>query len=344
MVTAYVTDSRFDSHNLPGHPERAERLLALRERLDQEHLTERLLRLDLYCASDEVLRAVHHPAYLTQLEKTASYDRVTMLGLDTYVTPQSYEIARLAAGAVLRTADAVMEGEADNALVAVRPPGHHATPTAGMGFCLLNNVAIAARYVQREYDIERVLIVDYDVHHGNGTQDTFYTDPSVLYISTHQAPLYPGTGALQDIGEGRGTGYTLNIPLPPGVGDRGYADVFAQVVQPAAARFQPQLILVSIGFDAHWADPLANMTLSLMGYDHVARALIAMAGQLCAGRIIFVLEGGYNLQTLSYGWANLAYALSGDSTAKDPLGAAFDQDEPIIDRLVGQLKQQHKLD
>jgi acetoin utilization deacetylase AcuC-like enzyme len=286
--------------------------------------------------------AAHTEDYLELLARTSRLTGVAMMGMDTYVTPQSYEIARLAAGGVLRAVDAVMRGETDSALAAIRPPGHHATPSMGMGFCLLNNVAIAARYAQRAHDSERVLIVDYDVHHGNGTQDVFYDDPTVLYISTHQSPLYPGTGAVNDTGRGVGTGFTLNIPLPPGVGDHGYARVFEDIILPAARRFDPELILVSVGFDAHWADPLANMQLSLAGYDRLARMLVTAARELCAGRIVFVLEGGYNLQVLGQGWANVARALLGDEAPGDALGPAR-QPEPPVDLLVDRIRQVHKL-
>jgi acetoin utilization deacetylase AcuC-like enzyme len=211
-----------------------------------------------------------------------------------------------------------------------------------MGFCLLNNAAIAARYAQRVFGVGRVLIADYDVHHGNGTQDVFYADPTVLYISTHQYPLYPGTGAVQETGEGDGAGYTLNIPLPPGVGDQGYIRAIEEIVMPSARRFAPELVLVSAGFDAHWADPLANMRLTLTGFDHLSRALLRGAQEWCQGRIVFVMEGGYNLDVLGNAWANVARALLGDATAADPIGPASAR-EPSIDSLIERIKQIHKL-
>jgi acetoin utilization deacetylase AcuC-like enzyme len=267
---------------------------------------------------------------------------MTLFGMDTYVTSQSYEIARLAVGGALRGVEAVVRGEVDSAIVAIRPPGHHATRTHGMGFCLLNNVAIAARCAQSTYEVERVLIVDYDVHHGNGTQDIFYTDPTVLYISTHESPLYPGTGTVRETGEDAGEGYTLNIPMPAGVGDEGYRCAFEQVVIPAAQRFRPDLVLVSAGFDAHWGEPLAHMRLSLAGYDGLARLLIDAAQDLCGGRIVFVMEGGYNLPVLAHGWANVTRALLGEGEGVDPLGPAPGK-EPPVDGLVGRIRQLHKL-
>jgi acetoin utilization deacetylase AcuC-like enzyme len=342
MSTAYITDTRFAAHTMPGHPEHAGRLDAIQEHLQAEHLADRLSRVEPVPATDADVQAVHASGYLAQLERIAAQEQLVMYGLDTYITPQSYDLARLAAGGVMRVVDAVLEGIATNGAAAIRPPGHHATPSAAMGFCLLNNVAIAARYAQRVHGLDRVLIVDYDVHHGNGTQDVFYTDPSVLYISTHQSPLYPGTGAMRETGAGAGAGYTLNLPLPPGVGDAGYAMAFEQVVLPAAQRFSPQLILVSVGFDVHWADPLANMQLSLAGYDRLARHLIATAATLCDGRIVFVLEGGYHLDVLSHGWSNVIRALMGDDFPGDPLGPSGAPERPV-DRLLDELRQLHKL-
>ena len=342
MATAYLADSRFDAHTMQGHPEFAGRLVAIRRRMEADGLTGRLLSVEARPASDENLLAVHTARYLELLEGTSRANGIQMMGLDTYVTPRSYEIARLAAGGVQQVVDAVIKGEAETGLAAVRPPGHHATPSIGMGFCLLNNIAIAARYAQRQHGIGRVLIADYDVHHGNGTQDAFYADPTVLYISTHQSPLYPGTGMVQDTGEGEGVGCTINIPLSPGVGDQGYARVFEELVIPVARRFSPELILVSAGFDGHWDDPLANMRLSLMGYDQLTRTLLALARDLCHGRIVLVLEGGYNLEVLSYAWANTARALLGDSACIDPLGPAPGP-EPSVDQVTSRIRQLHNL-
>lgn len=342
MTTAYVTDDRFAQHTLADHPEHAGRLGAIAERLAADGLRDRLLPVTPYPATDEDLLAAHDAEHLDRLAQVAKAGSATMFGPDTYVLPVSYSIARLAAGAVLRVVDAVLAGRAANGMAAIRPPGHHATRDTAMGFCLLNNVAIAARYAQRQHGVGRILIVDYDVHHGNGTQDIFYDDPSVYYVSTHQSPLYPGTGDVREIGEGDGEGFTLNIPLAPGTGDAGYMQVFGEIIIPAAERFEPQLILVSAGFDAHWADPLANLRLTLSGYDRLARMLRQLAERVCGGRIVFVLEGGYNLTALSYGWANVARVLCGDSDAVDPLGPARELARPV-DALIARLKQLHQL-
>lgn len=342
MTTAYVTDTRFAEHDMRGHPEHAGRLIGITRQLEGDQLLKRFARLLAVDADDASLLAVHRDDYLRRLARIAQGHSQVMFGSDTYVLPVSYEIARLAAGAVMRAVDAVMTGEADNGLAAIRPPGHHACPGVGMGFCLLNNVAIAARHAQARYGLDRVLIIDYDVHHGNGTQDIFYADPTVLYVSIHQSPLYPGTGAAGETGVDAGEGFTLNIPLPPGVGDAGYREVMDRIISPVARRFQPDLILVSVGFDAHFMDPLAGMRLSLGGYDWLARAVIALADELCVGRLVFVLEGGYDIDVLGHGWANLGRALLGDAEVIDPSGPWPGAERPV-DGLLDAIRRLHKL-
>ena len=342
MITGLITDSRFDEHTMQGHPEFAGRLQVVRQGLVIEGLVDRVVQLEAATASEEAIRRVHTQRYLEQLQQTIRLTGTAMMGLDTYVTPKSYAVAQLAAGSVCQAVGAVLSGVVDNAMALIRPPGHHATPSAGMGFCLINNVAVAARHAQYEHGIERVLIVDYDVHHGNGTQDAFYVDPTVFYISTHQSPLYPGTGMLHETGQAEGVGYTLNIPLPSGVGDRGYTQAFRDVVLPAARRFEPEIVLVSAGFDAHWADPLAQMRLTLTGYDALTRMLVALADEICAGHIVFVMEGGYALQVLSHGWVNITRALLHDPAMDDPIGRTHNDETPI-DSLIQRIQQIHNL-
>lgn len=341
MTIVYATHPRFTEHDLAGHPEHAGRIRAVWQRLEEGGLISRMRSIELPLAAPEQIRAVHHESYLAILERTATFDRTVRLDADTYVCPTSYEIARLAAGGGAAAAQAVASGQARAGLAVLRPPGHHAEPDRGMGFCLLNNIAIAARAAQAAGAV-RIFIVDIDVHHGNGTEAAFYDDETVLFLSLHQYPLYPGTGHVDEIGRGAGVGYTINIPIPPGEGDPAYATLFDQIVWPAAARFRPDLMLVSAGFDAHWADPLAGMRLSLSGYGHLCAELIKMANDLCAGRIIFFMEGGYNLDALSHGVCNIARLLLGEPIV-DPLGPASTQGSGRIADLVERLKGVHQL-
>lgn len=351
MTTVYVTHPRYTEHDLAAHPEHAGRIRAIWRHLDDTGLTARMLPITAEAVTDEQILTAHTPTYLELLYQTSKLARTVRIDTDTYATPASFEVARLAAGAVAMAVAAVLRGEASNGLAAIRPPGHHALPEIAMGFCLLGNVAIAARHAHRTFGVGRVLIVDYDVHHGNGTEAIFYDDPSVLFISIHQSitaygsPFYPGTGHLEDIGEGRGTGLTLNIPLPPGHSDASYDRIFHQVVLPAARRFQPELILVSAGFDAHWIDPLAGMRLTLTGYTHLARWLVELAQDICRGRIVFATEGGYNLDVLSQGVANTARVLLGDADTPDMLGPPDDgTTEPDVQPLIARLRRLHKLE
>jgi acetoin utilization deacetylase AcuC-like enzyme len=342
MTTAYVTHPRYTEHNLPGHPEHPGRIEAVWRVLEQSGLTARMKRIDPQNASDEQLLSVHTPTYLEILKEVSQRDTGVMFDNDTYAFPNSPEIARLSAGGVISAVDAVLNGDAENSLAVTRPPGHHALPERGMGFCLLGNIAIAARHAQKSGNLERVLIVDYDVHHGNGTQIMFEDDDSVMFLSTHQHPYYPGSGMVHETGKGKGRGYTVNIPLPARCGDKNYAQVYKEIVWPVTKRFNPQLILVSAGFDAHWIDPLASMELSLSGYAHLNQELISMAKELCDGRIVFVVEGGYDLDALGHGVRNIAHALLADDEISDPLGSK-NRSEPNIDNLINKIRQTHNV-
>jgi len=322
VATAYATHSSFTEHDFPRHPEHAGRIKAVWEQLSRQRLLDQVEQLAPAPASEEQILAAHSRAQLDRLVAVSRGDRITRLDHDTYALPVSLEVARLAAGAVVCAVDCLFDGAADNALAVVRPPGHHATVEQQMGFCLLNNIAIAARHAQSRHNCDKVLIIDYDVHHGNGTQDIFYADPSVMFTSIHQSPFYPGTGALRETGTAAGEGFTLNVPIAGGQGDASYERIFAEVVWPAAERFSPDLLLVSAGFDAHWVDPLANMQLSLAGYDHLARECLRMAERLCGGKVVFVMEGGYDLGALAHGWRNITRALLGSDEISDPYGQA----------------------
>jgi acetoin utilization deacetylase AcuC-like enzyme len=341
MRTAYVYDPLYLAHRLRGHPERPERLERIMEALEHRGMLERLIALTPVPASEAEVESVHSADYRLRVQQLVARGG-GHLDPDTYVNEHSYAAALLAAGGVNTAVRKLLSNQIDNAFCLVRPPGHHATPTRGMGFCLFNNIAIGARLAQQEGGLERVMIVDSDVHHGNGTQEVFYSDPSVLYFSTHQYPHYPGTGHWRETGRDAGVGTTVNVPLPAGVGDQGYVKVFDSLLWPLAERFRPQLILVSSGFDAHWSDPLAAMLLSLTGYATLARKLCDMAETLCAGRIIFVLEGGYHLDVLAQAVPDAFLALLHEEPGQDPLGPA-PYDEVAVDELVEKLRRFHDL-
>ena len=280
-----------------GHPERPQRLTWILKGLEKANLLERVRRLTPAPAGLDAVQLVHLPQYVAWLRERAAA-APTALDPDTIISPASFDVALLAVGGVTQAIDAVCTGELRRALVLPRPPGHHASATRAMGFCLLNNVAIGARYAQRRHGLARIAILDWDVHHGNGTQDIFYDDGSVFYCSTHQYPYYPGSGAAQESGAGAGQGTTLNCPLPAGSGDAEYLDVFDRVVVPRLQAFRPELLLISAGFDGHRDDPLAAMHLTEAGYAAMTERAVALASGCCGGRIVSVLEGGYHPRAL----------------------------------------------
>ncbi|MBX3277097.1 MAG: histone deacetylase [Acidobacteria bacterium] len=296
---ALVYSDEYLRHETGNHPERPNRYLAVLGGLMQESgLWESLELLSPRPASDEEILRCHSPRALARVEETRD-GRIGALDPDTAVCSNSAEIARLAAGGACRAVDAVVDGEAASAFVACRPPGHHATAGQSMGFCLYNNAAIAARYAQSTYPrIKRVLIVDFDVHHGNGTQDIFYDDPTVFYFSLHQYPWYPGTGAAAERGVREGEGYTLNIPMAAATPAQDYMRAFELGMEKVMKSFSPDLLIVSAGFDAHIADPLGHMALTDAEYAAMTRRLKEAADSTAAGRIVSCLEGGYNLRTL----------------------------------------------
>lgn len=295
--STYCYDEFNLKHDSPGHPETARRLALTWDLLQAQGILPKLARIPCQEADLATIAQVHSPAYLERLAAMAQAGG-GHLDPDTYVTPDSLRAARLAVGGLLGIVDEVMTGRADNGFGLVRPPGHHARPGQGMGFCLFANVAIAARHAQTRHAAARVLIVDFDVHHGNGTQEVFYDDPSVLFFSVHQFPYYPGTGSRDERGAGPGEGYTLNVPLPAGAGDGAYLAAFEQILTPAAREFQPDLILLSAGYDAHWQDPLGGHLVSIPGYARLVSHLMVLADELCDGRLVCALEGGYNLEVL----------------------------------------------
>ena len=299
---AYATHPDYLLHAPPfEHPESPERLVAIDERLRAAGLRERLLLLAPDYAPPEDVLAVHGREYLDRLESACRRGDMTLDAEDTYLNRHSHTVALLSAGGAIAGAKAVADGAADRAFCAIRPPGHHAGRDAGMGFCLINNVAVAAKYLQARHGVGKILIVDWDVHHGNGTQNIFLEDPSVFFFSVHEHPtfLYPGTGRRWEIGKGKGEGATLNAPMAPGAGDDEYRATFEQMLTPAAERFRPEIILVSAGFDAHRDDPLADIELSDEGFRFMTRRVAELSDALCGGKLVAVLEGGYEIGSLT---------------------------------------------
>ncbi|HUE90214.1 MAG TPA: histone deacetylase [Vicinamibacterales bacterium] len=311
MSLVLVTSDRFADHvTPPGHPERVERAEAMQVVASRwSHGGGRIL--DPRPASDDELVRVHQAAYVQSV--VATRGRTAMLDPDTFASPDTEEVARLAAGAVVTAIEHVIAGAADarpdqdsrspnqapgRALVMVRPPGHHAEADRAMGFCFYNSIAVGAA-TARARGLSRVAIVDYDVHHGNGTQWMFYDDPSVLFVSSHQYPFYPGTGGANETGRGQGVGFTVNLPMEAGATDADFDLVYREVAIPVLQQFKPELILVSAGFDAHELDPLAGLRMTTTGYGQITARLLAAADELCEGRIVFVTEGGYDTSALA---------------------------------------------
>jgi acetoin utilization deacetylase AcuC-like enzyme len=327
--TGYHVDEIYLRHRMPeGHPERVarlERLLQLAARPDEFGV--RVIPATRR-ATPEELALVHDRDYVNIIAGAAG--RSLMLDPDTYMCPDSYEVACHAAGGVLDLVDRVMAGELDNGFAAVRPPGHHAESDHAMGFCLFNNIAIAAAYALAKHGLKRVLIVDWDVHHGNGTQWTFWEEPRVLFVSLHQYPFYPGTGAADETGGKRAPGLTVNVPLEAGCGDAEYAAVFRHVVRPVATAFAPELVLVSAGFDAHAADPIGDMRVTDAGFDAMAADVLDIARESAGGRCIAVLEGGYDLDALESCTATVLRRMSSPSRRRLPAGDDEGRFAPLL--------------
>jgi acetoin utilization deacetylase AcuC-like enzyme len=344
MTTALYYDPLFLEHDTLDHPESADRVRSAMTLLEESGLAARLARPECRDATEEELLRVHRKQHLEQMRHVASRGPV-MLPPDTIANTGTYAAAVRAAGACVGAVEAVARREYEGAFCLVRPPGHHAIASRAMGFCFFNSVAVAAAHARSALGIERVAIVDIDVHHGNGTQDAFYAEPSVLYASTHQYPYYPGTGHWRETGEGAAVGATLNVPLPAGCGDSEFQVVFDEVIIPALYRFRPGMVLVSAGYDAHWADPIdgSELRLSCAGYGSLVRRLREAAGELCDGKIVVALEGGYDLTAMPWAIRNSIEALLGEEPTPDPVGPAPPRTVPDIGPLVKAIAELHGL-
>lgn len=339
-AVAFGYDPIQAEHDPGDHPENPARLTAVMERLSSTGLLDPLQRLPVRVATEAELALVHTAGHIERIQALDAAGGA-WIDADTVVMPGSFAAATHAAGATLAALDAVLSGRAAAAYALVRPPGHHATPDRAMGFCLFNNVAIAARYAQHSDDLDRVAIVDIDVHHGNGTQDTFWNDPSVLYCSTHEYPFYPGSGDRRELGGDQARGLTVNVPLPVGSGDAEYLRTFDLLLLPLLRRFQPQLLLVSAGYDAHLNDPLADMALSTEGYRAIMQRLRGFADQVCQGRIVVVLEGGYHREALAASvQASIEVLLADTLPDPDPASPAH----PRVEEYLSDLRRLHGLD
>ncbi len=294
-----VWHSMFVAHDSgPGHPESSQRLIAIREAINKNSLWERFFHVEVREATREELLLNHTPELIEKVEKSAGKSS-TFFDPDTIASTHTAEAAKLAVGGLIELAFKVADGELSRGFALVRPPGHHAERPRAMGFCYFNNVAIAARALLREGKVKKLAIVDFDVHHGNGTQKSFYSDPDVLFISLHQYPFYPGTGSLSEVGTGEGEGFNINIPLPGSMDDNSYAYCFKKLLEPIVYQFAPDMFLISAGYDAHIRDPLGGMSVTTGGFAMMMGELCRWADELAEGKIVATLEGGYDLKGLS---------------------------------------------
>ena len=341
LKTGIVYDKIFLEHDQQGHPENANRLKAIIDGLEGKKLFEKVELLNSRIADEEEISLCHSIDYIHQIkefcEKGGGY-----FDPDTYSNTHSFKAAATAVGGSIELVKAVLENRLKNGFALLRPPGHHALSNRAMGFCLFGNIAIAAKFALRHPVVNKVAIVDFDVHHGNGTQALINDDPNILFISSHQYPFYPGTGSIHETGKSDAEGTIINIPLQVGAGDDGFKLFYEKIVIPSIERFNPDLILVSAGYDAHWEDPLANLNLSLAGYNWISKKLIETAKKICNDKIVFFLEGGYNLNVLSYGVANSISRLLGIDYFEDPIGKST-QAEPDVEKEINELLKIHNL-
>jgi len=343
MRVGFVYDPVYLEHNTGTHVENAQRLISINSTLEKSDLRDNLVPISPRQATLDELSMVHVREYVSHVEQQANSGG-GYPDPDTIISPGSYQAAIFAAGGVISAVDAVLSKEVNSAFALVRPPGHHATCWNSMGFCLFNNIAVATKYALANYDIQRVLIVDFDVHHGNGTQDTFYADSDVLFFSTHQYPFYPGTGSIDETGAREGQGYTVNVPLIAGWGDDEYQAVYEDILAPVARRFQPELIMVSAGYDAHWIDNISLMNVSVSGFARIIEIIKVLADTLCQGNLVLTLEGGYHMEALSASVVATFNTLLGKSNIEDPFGKRKHQLNQIdIYTFIETIKDKHRI-
>ena len=343
--TGIVRDKRYIEHRTGDfHPESHKRLEIIYEMLNDPDMVDRYIDVPVREATEEELRYIHSRDYIGIVAATAGKPH-SYLDADTQTSPGSYKAALLAAGGLCNAIKMVKNDELNNSFALVRPPGHHAERNRGMGFCLFNNVAIGARYAQKALRLERILIIDWDLHHGNSTQHCFEDDPSILYFSTHQYPYYPGSGDFNEVGNGKGEGFTVNVPLSTGFGDAEYIAIYSQILQPIALEFRPDLVLASVGFDIHKGDPLGGMLVTPDGFAGLTHILMEIARLTCDGKLVLTLEGGYNLEGLRDSVKAVLKELRAETTTKDRdwsgkedqrmLGAVLDKVKEIQGRYWG---------
>ncbi len=338
--TGIVRDKRYIDHRTGDfHPESHRRLEFIYDMLNDADMKGDYVDVPVREATEDELLYIHSKDYISMVAATAGKSR-SYLDADTQTSSGSYQAALLAVGGLCNAIKMVHSGEINNAFALVRPPGHHAERSRGMGFCLFNNVAIGAVYAQRELGLKRILIADWDLHHGNSTQHCFEDDPSILYFSTHQYPYYPGTGSFTEVGSGEGEGYTINVPLSTGYGDAEYIAIYRQILQPIALGFKPDLVLASVGFDIHKDDPLGGMSITPLGFAALTHILMEIARLSCDGKLVLTLEGGYNLQGLRDSVKAVLKELRGETTAEDR-DWSDDGDKRILDPVLDEVKSIH---
>jgi acetoin utilization deacetylase AcuC-like enzyme len=341
--TGIVRDNRYLDHVANTyHPESHQRLEVLYRMLQETEMKGNFIEVQPRMATREELELIHVPRYIQLVASTAG-QACTMLDPDTYACSKSYETAKLAAGGTLVAVDRVLGGELDNAFAFVRPPGHHAESNRAMGFCLFNNVAIAAGYALKTHKLRKALIIDWDLHHGNGTQHSFYERADVLYFSTHQFPYYPGTGYVNEVGSGTGKGFTVNVPLSPGPGDAEYMQIFEDILEPIAMEYKPDIVFVSAGFDIYYQDPLGGMQVTPEGFANLAKIVLEFAKETCKGKVVFVLEGGYHLDGLRDSVKDVLKTMRGDILAggRDE-NIRKGVDHRMIDAIIKKVKEAQK--